>query len=179
MARTFSGIVALMPELEQYVHDWRARYDAEFAGLPAHVTVLTPWIAPADLTEADLDALGQLLKSWQPFEVSFDAFGEFSNAVGPDVHYLTPNPADGFLGLTDDLCAVWPEFEPYEGSFAEVIPHLTLSTTASDEVAAEFQQQLSPRLPIRARVTELAAVEIRHDRYSLRRSFRLGSKKKM
>lgn len=178
MARSFSGLVVLLPDLEPIVGDWRARYDTSVYGLPAHVTVLAPWIPPEQLTEADLDTLAQLLKSWQPFEVSFGAFGQFETGAEFDVHYLAPEPADHFLGLVDDLCAVWPEYEPYEGMFDDVIPHLTVATTAKPEQAARFREQIEPRLPIATIATELSLVAIRDDDYSLVRNFRLGGKKK-
>jgi 2'-5' RNA ligase len=123
----YSGLIVPMPDLEPVVGQWRARYDASFADTPAHVTALFPWIPPAELTEVDLDVVGQLAKDWQPFEVCFAEFGTFDDA---DVHYLAPEPADPFLALTEDLCTIWPEYPPYEGVFAEVVPHLTVADGA-------------------------------------------------
>ncbi len=178
MGRSFTGLAVLLPELEPVVGQWRAQYDTTYAGLPPHVTVLAPWIPPDQLTEADLDAVGQLVKSWQPFEVSFGTFGQFENGDEFDVHYLAPEPADPFLGLVDDICAVWPEYEPYEGAFDDVIPHLTVSTTAKPKRAAKIREAIEPQLPVQVTATALSAVEVRDDRYSLIRSFPLGEKKK-
>jgi 2'-5' RNA ligase len=162
-----------LPDLEPLVGEWRARYDTQFVDNPAHVTVLFPWIPPASLTEADLDSVGELAKSWQPFEVSFTRFGRFQDA---DVHYLAPEPADPFLALTEDLCAVWPEYPPYEGAFAEVVPHLTVSTSADAEQAAEFRSVITALLPVRTIARELTAVEVLDGRCRVRRSFRLGGR---
>jgi len=172
--KEYSGLIVPLPDLEPVVGDWRARYDTQFADTPAHVTVLFPWIPPASLTEADLDAVGQLAASWQPFEVVFARFGVFDDA---DVHYLAPEPADPFLALTEDLCTVWPEYPPYEGAFAEVVPHLTVSTSADATQAAEFRAALTAQLPVRTVARELAAVEVIDGRCRVRRSFRLGGRK--
>ncbi|MFL6163902.1 MAG: 2'-5' RNA ligase family protein [Jatrophihabitantaceae bacterium] len=170
----YSGLIVPLPELEPLVGAWRARYDTTFADVPAHVTALFPWIPPDELTEADLDAVGQLAKGWQPFEVCFERFASFDDA---EVHYLAPEPADPFLALTEDLCAGWPEYPPYEGAFAELVPHLTVSTSAGAEQVAEFRAAIAARLPVRATARELVAVEVRDGRCRIRRSFRLGGGK--
>jgi 2'-5' RNA ligase len=173
----YSGLIVPLPDLEPVVGQWRARYDSEFADTPAHVTVLFPWIPPEDLTEADLDAVGQLAKSWEPFEVSFARFGTFGTFEDADVHYLAPEPADPFLALTQDLCTVWPEYPPYEGVFAEVVPHLTVATSADATQAAEFRAAVTALLPVRTIARELTAVEVLDGRCRVRRSFRLGGRK--
>lgn len=170
----YSGLIVPLPDLEPVVGEWRARYDNEFADTPAHVTVLFPWIPPDSLTEADLDAVGQLAKSWQPFEVAFARFGTFDDA---NVHYLAPEPADPFLALTQDLCTVWPEYPPYEGVFAEVVPHLTVASSADTEQAAEFHAKVTALLPVRTTARELTVVEVLDGRCRVRRSFRLGGRK--
>jgi 2'-5' RNA ligase len=171
--RDYSGLIVPLPDLEPVVGTWRARYDTQYADTPAHVTVLFPWIPPASLTEADLDAVGQLAKTWQPFEVSFERFGWFEDA---DVHYLAPEPADPFLALTEDLSTVWPEYPPYEGAFAEVVPHLTVSTSADSEQAAQLRASVTALLPVRTMARELTAVEVIGGRCRVRRSFRLGGR---
>jgi hypothetical protein len=171
----YSGLIVPLPDLEPVVGQWRARYDAQFADTPAHVTALFPWIPPAKLTEADLDAVGQLAKDWQPFEVCFAEFGTFDDA---DVHYLAPEPADPFLALTQDLCTIWPEYPPYEGVFAEVVPHLTVSDGAGAEQAAELRAAVGALLPVRTMARELTVVEVLDGRCRVRRSFRLGGRKR-
>jgi 2'-5' RNA ligase len=171
----YSGLIVPLPDLEPVVGQWRARYDSQFADTPAHVTALFPWIPPADLTEADLDAVGQLAKDWQPFEVCFAGFGTFDDA---DVHYLAPEPADPFLALTQDLCTVWPEYPPYEGVFAEVVPHLTVSVGAGAEQVAELRAAVQALLPISSMARELTVIEVLDGRCRVRRSFRLGGRKR-
>jgi len=169
-----TGLIVPLPELEPVVGAWRARYDTQFENVPAHVTVLFPWLPPDELTEADLDAVAQLAKEWRPFEVTFARFGAFEQA---GVHYLAPEPGDEFLALTEDLSTVWPECPPYGGEFAEVVPHLTVADGIDAEQAAEVRAAIEPSLPVRATARELLAVEVRDGRCAPRRSIRLGGKK--
>ncbi len=179
MPSDLTGLVVPLPELESLVGPWRSRFDAEVTGVPAHITVLVPWIPPDELTEADLDAVGQLAKSWEPFEVSFAEFRVFPVTDGPNVHWLAPELADPFIGLTDDVMTCWPEYPPYGGAFgAEPVPHLTLSSTAADDELAELFEAIRPQLPIRTRASELSVLEVRGGVCRTRASFRLGGKKK-
>jgi 2'-5' RNA ligase len=171
----YTGLIVPMPDLEPVVGEWRARYDTRFADTPAHVTVLFPWIPPGELTEADLDAVGQLAEEWQPFEVRFADFRTFEN---PDVHYLAPEPADPFVALTQDFCTVWPEYQPYEGTISEVLPHLTVSVGATAKQAAELRAAVGALLPVRTIARELTVVEVLDSRCRVRRSFRLGGRKR-
>jgi 2'-5' RNA ligase len=174
-----TGLVVPLPELEPMVARWRSRFDAEVTGVPAHVTVLVPWIPPEELTEADLDAVGQLAKSWDAFEVSFADFEVFTVADGPNVHWLAPEPADPFIGLTDDLATCWPEHPPYGGAYGlEPTPHLTLSSTVADSELGEMFEAIRPQLPISVMATELSVLEVRNGLCRTRASFRLGGKKK-
>ena len=50
-----SAFVVLVPEAEPWVKDLRERYDPIAAvGMPAHITVLFPFIPPDLLTDSDL-----------------------------------------------------------------------------------------------------------------------------
>jgi len=172
-----TGLIVPLPDLEPVVGEWRDRFDTRFENVPAHVTVLVPWIPPDALTEADLDLLGQLTKSWQPFEVMFAGFGCFEVGDGRTVQFLEPKPADEFLALTEDVSTVWPEYPPYEGQIAEVVPHLTVGDGVTAEQSDELRAAIEPALPVRTTARELLAVEVRADQASIRRRFRLGGKK--
>jgi len=172
-----TGLIVPLPELEPVVAQWRARFDTRFENVPAHVTVLVPWIPPDELTEADLDLLGQLTKGWQPFEVTFAGFGCFEVGDGRTVQFLEPKPVDEFMALTEDLSTVWPEYPPYGGQFPEVVPHLTVGDGVTGEQADELRAAVEPALPVRTTARELLAVEVRADQASIRRRFRLGGKK--
>jgi len=176
--REHSGLVIALPELESVVGHWRSRYDAAVSGVPAHVTLLVPWVPPADISGDDLDAVGQLAASWAPFDVTFRDFGVFENPDGPDVYWLSPEPTDEFLALADDVWTCWPDYPPYEGAHGrDVTPHLTVSSTAA---AVELEEMLSTvrgQLPITARANQISVLEVAAGRCATRQSFRLGGRR--
>ena len=103
------------------------RWDrAAGAGVPAHVTVLFPFLPARGLVPAVRRELAAIAATQAPFEVIFATVGRF-----PDVVYLAPRPAEPFTRLTGAVAARFPDFPPYGGAFDEVIPHLTIAE--SDE----------------------------------------------
>ena len=128
----------------------RRRWDrAAGVGVPAHVTVLFPFLAPGDLAPSARQALAAIAADTEPFDVTFASVGRFPNVV-----YLMPEPSGPFARLTEAVFARFPDFPPYEGVFEEVIPHLTVAESASaqhDEIAWEA----AALLPIHHRITTL------------------------
>jgi 2'-5' RNA ligase len=135
-----SGVVVrvrLPPALERL-----RRHDdvAASAGVPPHVTLLFPFMPVAALRRHPRRALAEIAATVEPFEVRFATVGRFPGAV-----YLVPEPDRPFVTLTEAIAARFPDYQPYEGAFDEVIPHLTLveSATASlDEIAEAAQRYL-------------------------------------
>jgi 2'-5' RNA ligase len=135
-----SGVVVrvrLPPPLE------RLRGHDDFAasvGVPAHVTVLFPFMPVAELRPPVRRALAEIVARVEPFDVRFATVGRFPGAL-----YLVPDPAGPFVALTEAIATRFPEYQPYEGAFDEVIPHLTLvesATVSLDGVAAAAQRHL-------------------------------------
>jgi 2'-5' RNA ligase len=128
----------------------RRRWDwAASVGLPAHVTVLFPFLAPGNLAPGARRELASIAADTEPFDVIFASVGRFPNVV-----YLMPEPSRPFAHLTAAVFARFPAFPPYEGAFEEVVPHLTVAESASapyDEIA----QEAAALLPIRRRITTL------------------------
>ncbi|NUP83938.1 MAG: 2'-5' RNA ligase family protein, partial [Nonomuraea sp.] len=117
---TTTALIAVVPEAEPVVGVWRERYDPSAAeGVPAHVTVLYPFL-PFELV--DTSALAELFAAWASFDVEFRGFGHF-----PGVLYLAPEPAEPFRELTTAVAERWPEAPPYGGAFPDVVPHLTVA----------------------------------------------------
>ena len=110
------------------------------AGAPAHVTLLYPFMPVAELRPAVRRALAEIAAAVEPFEVSFATVGRF-----PGVIYLEPEPEGPFTALTEAIARRFPEFQPYDGAFDEVIPHLTLvesPTAPLDRIAAKARRHL-------------------------------------
>ena len=151
-----------VPEAEPLVGSFRARYDdANEKGIPAHITLLFPF---GDRN----DGLAELFASFAPFEFALTEVRRW-----PDVLWLAPEPADRFVELTRALVERYPEYPPYEGVYATVVPHLTVASgkTPPEDIAAELRRGL----PIAARATHVVQLEeFAPDRWRERQRFPLG-----
>lgn len=110
------------------------------AGAPAHITLLFPFMPEAGLRPPIRRALAEIAATVEPIDVRFAAVGGFPGSV-----YLVPDPAAPFVALTEAIAARFPEYQPYEGAFDEVIPHLTLVESATaplDTIAAAARRHL-------------------------------------
>ena len=119
-------------------HDWSAAL-----GVPAHVTILFPFLPP---DEVDEGALLDLCARFAAFDFTLDRVERFENGLV----WLHPEPSARFAELTAAVWERWPERPPYEGAFDEVIPHLTVSESPLD---------LDVALPIAARAHEVVLIE--------------------
>ena len=124
-----SGVIVrirLPPELEEL----RQRHDPVApTGVPAHVTVLFPFLATSELTPAVRRRLAGICRQVRPFDVRFEDAGRF-----PSVLWLAPSPAGPFIDLTERVAAAFPDHPPYEGAHADIVPHLTLAIGAGPEI---------------------------------------------
>ena len=97
-------------------HDRAARL-----GVPAHVTILYPFVPLPGLTPAVRARVAAIAGEFRAFEVTFAAVARW-----PGVVYLEPAPRSRFAALIDRCAAAFPEHPPYGGTIDEVIPHLTV-----------------------------------------------------
>jgi hypothetical protein len=141
---TESALVVPVPEAESVAGDLRARYDpAAPAGVPAHITVLYPFLPPPALDQSIIDELQAIFSGVTPFEFRLPRIALF-----PDVVYLPPDPVEPFLRLTAAIATRWPETPPYGGQFDQVIPHLTVAHTEDASTIADIRRKIEPALPI-------------------------------
>jgi 2'-5' RNA ligase len=147
-----SAILVPVPEAEPVVGGLRAALDPPAAwGVPAHVTVLYPFVAPAQITADVIDRARVAVGSVAGFDCHFARCGWF----GEDVMWLAPEPADPFRALTAAVHAAFPHCPPFSGAYAEVIPHLTVGHRAVGglEVLRAAEAQVLPQLPVRTQVS--------------------------
>ena len=98
-------------------------------GVPAHVTILFPFLRVDALTP-DVHAALAAVAGMQPqFAAGFDSVERREQAV-----WLLPADQRPFLRLTAALAARWPDHPPYEGVHDELIAHLTLVETSDVEI---------------------------------------------
>jgi 2'-5' RNA ligase len=164
-----SALIVTVPEAEPLVHEWRLRYDSAAIGIPAHITLIFPFV-PADELSPELSGELRELFGGQPaFSFSLPRVARF-----PEVAWLAPEPAEHFRHLTELLAARYPAFPPYEGIHDDVVPHLTVGrgdAAFQDEVEAA----LTPHLPISAHAGEVTLiVEDESGRWRTGERFSLG-----
>jgi 2'-5' RNA ligase len=166
-----TGLVIVVPAAEPVVDRWRQRYDpAAPAGVPAHVTVLYPFLALDRIDESVTATLRDVLAARPAFELEFRRCGRF-----PDAIYLDPEPAEPCRRLTEAIAARWPEAPPYGGIFDAVVPHLTVAQTADEETLAGVERDVAGKLPVRSAVREIWLYAYDGSRWAAHTSFPLGS----
>jgi len=144
------------------------------AGIPLHVTLLFPFVAGEALEDDVLRSLEDLFASRAPFELSLLELGEF-----PGVVYATPEPGRDLKRCVMELWERFPEYPPYGGEFAEVVPHATLGTweqpNRRDVVVARARELTRGILPLVCAIDDVALLEeYAPDRWRERRRFQLG-----
>ncbi|MGH9077451.1 MAG: 2'-5' RNA ligase family protein, partial [Acidimicrobiales bacterium] len=120
--RVQSALLVPVPAAEPLVRRWRLAYDPVAPeGVPAHITLIVPWLPPDRLVEPDFARLADVLADVKAFDFCLATVGWF----GRRVLWLGPEPAEPFLALTARLAARF-DTPPWGDEFDEVVPHLTV-----------------------------------------------------
>jgi 2'-5' RNA ligase len=169
-----SALVVIVPEVEDLVGSFRAQFDpSAVLGVPAHVTILYPFKTPSQLDSKVIDTLGNLFQHFEKFDTAFTGVRQLA-----EVLYLAAEPDLPFRRLTELVVSAFPETPPYEGQFAEVIPHLTVAQLNDRQrfqaVASEFEQRAAGHLPIGITVNEVTLLDNESDWWDVRCRFPLG-----
>lgn len=147
MAVEESSLIVPIPEAEAAVGSTRNELDRTAGwGVPAHVTILYPFLPPGLIGPAELDRLTAAINSVPRFDVTFSQVQWFSE----DVVWLDPAPADGFRALTDAVCASFPDCPPYSGEFDGSIPHLTIAAHSEPDRMRAAAHHAMAQIPISA-----------------------------
>jgi 2'-5' RNA ligase len=167
-----TGIVAVTDAAEPVVARWRDRYD-EVAplGVPAHVTVLYPFLRLGEITDAVCARLASIVAAEPVFEVTFQRFGRFPGTV----LWLDPEPAEPFRRLTHTIWSAWPDHPPYAGQYDDVTPHLTVAEHVDDGLLDTIAAAVAPDLPVSTPVERLSLLAVRDGTWSTLAAFPLGA----
>jgi 2'-5' RNA ligase len=145
MTPTQTALIVPVPEAEPVVGPLRESLDPSAAwGVPAHVTVLYPFLAPDAIDDEVLAALTATIGATARFDLAFarvDWFGEL-------VLWLAPEPDQPLRELTNAVWQRFPQAPPYGGAHADVIPHLTVGDHAPPEALRAAAQTVSAQLPV-------------------------------
>jgi hypothetical protein len=159
-----TGLIVEVPEAEPAIGALRLRHDSSAAlGVPAHITILSPFVPPEAVDET---AIAAVLSPYDSFDYALARVETFPPG---DVTYLAPVPPGPFIELTKAFAGRWPDYPPYEGAHATVVPHLTVS----DSGYVTFDVTL----PIAARADAVTLLEELPDgRWTTKARFPLGGR---
>ncbi|MFF3013513.1 2'-5' RNA ligase family protein [Streptomyces sp. NPDC057939] len=165
-----TGLIVPIPEAEPILRGWRDRLDPSAeAGVPAHVTVLYPFLGASRLDARVDSALADLVGRHPAFDLRFATCGRF-----PDVLYLVPEPDEPLHRLTRSIVERWPEAPPYGGRFTETVPHLTVAQGRQEPVLDAIEADLAGTLPFTSHVTAVELMVYDGTRWRERASYPLG-----
>ncbi|MER5202472.1 2'-5' RNA ligase family protein [Streptomyces sp. NPDC002825] len=166
-----TGLIVRIPEAEPSVDGWRERFDPSAqAGVPAHVTVLFPFLDESRIDAHVHSALADVLGKHQAFDLRFERCGRLPGGV----LHLVPEPDTQLRQLTEAIADRWPEAPPYGGRFTEIVPHLTIAQGQEDAVLEEIEAHLSGRLPFTSHVASVQLIVHDGAKWQERASFALG-----
>uniref|UniRef100_C5D118 2'-5' RNA ligase family protein n=1 Tax=Variovorax paradoxus (strain S110) TaxID=543728 RepID=C5D118_VARPS len=169
-----SAFAVKVPSAETLVGDLRQRFDATTKlGVPAHITVLVPFMDPQYITPAVLDRVQRALNPVAAFSFSLGRVGRF-----PATAYLAPEPPEPFIAMTKALVDVFPDFPPYGGEHQGVVPYLTVAhgePSEADAAAAELQKRLDASGGIVADCASVVLIENSTGRWEELHVFHLPS----
>jgi 2'-5' RNA ligase len=166
-----SALIVEVPEAEPAVGEWRLRYDNARLGIPAHITLLFPFVPVAQLDQPVYDELQALVATQPAISYSLTQLQEFPDQT----LWLTPEPAEPFRKLTELIFASFPAYPPYEGIHDDVIPHLTVSS-GDASLRDDLSAAVLPQLPIEAEAGEVTLlVEDESGHWRRERRFPLAS----
>ena len=167
-----TAFVVRVPSAECVVAELRNRFDSTAQlGVPAHVSILVPFMSPDRVTAAVLARAQEALNEIPSFAFSLRRVGHF-----PTTTYLEPDPPERFVAMTATLVRAFPAFPPYEGEHAEVIPHLTVAhgdAFSAGLAAVELQEKVRRSGAIETMCTSVTLLENSTGRWQAMHDFYL------
>lgn len=148
-----SAVLLCVPEAEELVGPWRDKADpSAAAGVPAHVTLLTPFLPVDRLDDGVVAELAWFFAGVDAFRVRFDHVGEF-----PEQGVVHLSPADGALDdLASALARRWPEAPAYAGRVDAPTAHLTAVRSDDAGLREQAAQALAGGLPLEGTIAHAA-----------------------
>lgn len=167
-----TALICGVPEAEAFIARYRERYDPSARrNVPAHVTILYPFMAPTLVTAEVLDALRGIAAAVPCFSYRLRETRRFPVAL-----YLAPDPDRSFSALTSAVHRAFPDYPPFEGKFATVVPHVTVAH-GDEPLLCEIEIELKVALPgagVAARCSEMVLIENSTGRWEPMCTFALG-----
>lgn len=169
-----TALICRVPEAERYIAHHRQRFDPSARrNVPAHVTVLYPFLPPGEIDAEVERTLADLAGSVPRFDYRLREMRRFPVAL-----YLAPDPDLPFSALTGAVYRAFPDYPPFAGKFAVVVPHVTVAHGDEPQLCAiEIELRIAlPPAGIAAHCAELVLIENSTGRWETLRTFPLGER---
>jgi 2'-5' RNA ligase len=150
-------VIVPVPAADPLVDQHRRHLDAAASwGVPAHVSVLYPFVEPADVDDRVIATLAEAIGPVAAFDCRFERAQWF----GQDVLWLDPEPAGWFRDLTNAVWGAFPDHAPYGGAHDDVIPHLTIAERRLGDLAAvqAAERAVQAGLPLSTRIERVLLI---------------------
>lgn len=150
-----SALLVTVPEAGRSIEHWRERTcsDKPSIGIPAHVTLLFPFVPAHEIDDGLIAELSALFREFESFDFELREARRW-----PEMSYLAPEPPEPFVDLTEAIVARYPDYPPYEGVFDSIVPHVTVAhgdTALLDQAESDVLESL----PIAVAVREVVLLE--------------------
>jgi len=169
-----TALICRVPEAERYIARYRERFDPSARrNVPAHVTILYPFMSPADVDAEVLAQLEEIARSVPRFEYRLAETRRFPVSL-----YLAPQPDTGFAALTSKVHRAFPDYPPFDGKFDTVVPHVTVAHADEPqlcEIEIELRIAIASGGAILAHCDEMVLIENSTGRWQQVRCFALGA----
>jgi 2'-5' RNA ligase len=161
-----TALVLFVPEAERLVEHWRRLYDPAAAeGMPAHITVLYPFLPVGKISAEVRMSLVAFSRQQSPIPVTLDRIGRF-----PGVLWLGPGSAECTTFIRS-VQALWPDLVPYGHPDLELVPHLTVVQGADEVTMRHIEAELRPTLPLEVLISKMTLVVFDGETWTGRDSF--------
>ncbi len=150
-----SGLLIEVEPAEAAVSAWRMKYDADASdGIPAHITVLYPFVQPALIDDGVLARAAEIAAGFASFDFELTSIEQF-----PGVVWLRPDPEGAFRAMTKAFWDVFPQCPPYDNRYPDPQPHLTVGQIDDPVEQAlmhtAIEAEIGSQLPIACRATAI------------------------
>jgi hypothetical protein len=143
-------LLLVTPDAEPLVAPWRAEHDwAARFGIPAHVTLRTPFLPPERWADP---TLGSTLETFLPVPMTLARLEDRAGAL-----VILVEPEERLREITNATTRAWAMLPPHKADRATFAYHLTVVRTLDRAVRAEASEIIAPLLPLSVTGTEMWA----------------------
>jgi 2'-5' RNA ligase len=122
----FGVVIFPSKKIQDFANSYRKRYDSNYALIPPHLTLKSPFEATEEEIQSIARQLQEISRNSQPVSLKITKFSSF--APVNNVIYLKVDPSLELESLHSKLTMKFPDEQEY--SF---VPHITIGQRLSDD----------------------------------------------